>query len=142
MTAAAPQTARPSSIEDKKEFVDYTMTEISMTTAVAEALEALLHLRDEHGAITPADIADAVLAHDLDEAETEALALELDAHGAAPELEEEPELDLSIGTRPLHDRFVPDVPQRGRPLPAAHRRGRGRAREAHREGRHGRRRSA
>src|SRR4029077_940849 len=68
-----------------------------MTTAVAEALEALLPLRDEHGAITPADIADAVLAHDLDEAETEALALELDAHGAAPELEEEPELDLSIG---------------------------------------------
>ena len=44
-----------------------------MTTAVAEALEALLHLRDEHGAITPAEIADAVLAHDLDEGETEAL---------------------------------------------------------------------
>ena len=36
------------------------MTEITMTTAVAEALEALLHLRDEHGAITPADVADAV----------------------------------------------------------------------------------
>ena len=68
-----------------------------MTTAVAEALEALLHLRDEHGAITPADIADAVLAHDLDEAETEALQHELDAHGAAPEQEDEPELDLSIG---------------------------------------------
>src|SRR5437870_2930515 len=68
-----------------------------MTAAVAEALEALLHLRDEHGAITPADVADAVLAHDLDEAENEALLHELDAHGAAPEQEEEPELDLSIG---------------------------------------------
>ena len=44
-----------------------------------------MHLRDEHGAITPADVADAVLAHDLDEAEAEALAHELDAHGAAPE---------------------------------------------------------
>src|SRR5207253_9591094 len=68
-----------------------------MTTAVAEALEALLHLRDEHGAIIPADIADAVLAHDLDEGETEALQHELDAHGAAPEEEEEVTLDLSIG---------------------------------------------
>ena len=69
-----------------------------MTTAVAEALEGLLHLRGEHGAVTPVDIADAVLAHDLDEAEAESLAHELDAHGAAPEQEEEPELDLSIGT--------------------------------------------
>src|SRR5437763_12536042 len=68
-----------------------------MTAAVAEALEALLHVRDEHGAITPADVADAVLTHDLDEAETEALAHELDAHGAVPEQEEEPELDLSFG---------------------------------------------
>src|ERR1044072_6960250 len=66
-----------------------------MTTAVAEALEALLHLRDEHGAITPADVADAVLAHDLDEAEAEILTLELDAHGAAPEQEEEPGRALS-----------------------------------------------
>src|SRR5437870_6517787 len=68
-----------------------------MTAAVAEALEALLHLRDEHGVITPADVADAVLANDLDEAENEALLHELDAHGAAPEQEDEPELDLSIG---------------------------------------------
>ena len=74
-----------------------SLTDITMTTAVAEALEALLQIRDDHGAITPADVADAVLAHDLDEAETEALAHELDAHGAAPEQEEEPELDLSIG---------------------------------------------
>src|SRR5437764_593982 len=68
-----------------------------MTAAVAEALEALLHVRTEQGAITPADVADAVLTHDLDEGETEALAHELDAHGAVPEQEEEPELDLSIG---------------------------------------------
>ncbi len=80
-------------------MTDTSLTEISTTKAVAEALEALLHLRDEHGVITPADVADAVLSHDLDEAETEALAHELDAHGAAPEQEEEePELDLSIGT--------------------------------------------
>ena len=44
-----------------------------MTTAVAEALEQLLHLRAEHGSITPAEVADAVLAHDLDEPEAEAL---------------------------------------------------------------------
>src|SRR6195952_2801809 len=69
-----------------------------MTTAVAEALEGLLHLRGEHGAVTPVDIADAVLAHDLDEAEAESLAHELDAHGAEPGAEEEPELALSIGT--------------------------------------------
>jgi RNA polymerase primary sigma factor len=75
------------------------LTEISMTAAVADALEALLQLRAEHGTLTPADVADAVLTHDLDEAEAEALALELEAHDAAPEAEEEePELDLSIGT--------------------------------------------
>ena len=45
-----------------------------MTAAVAEALEALLTLRAEHGSITPADVADAVITHDLDEAEAEALA--------------------------------------------------------------------
>src|SRR5690242_3577203 len=77
-----------------------SLTEISMTAAVAEALEALIHLREEHGALTPADVADAVLTHDLDEAEAEALALELAAHDIAPEPEDEdePELDLSIGT--------------------------------------------
>ncbi len=71
-----------------------------MTTAVAEALDALVHLREEHGALTPADVADAVLTHDLDEAESEALALELAAHDIAPEPEDEdePALDLSIGT--------------------------------------------
>jgi RNA polymerase primary sigma factor len=71
-----------------------------MTTAVAEALDALVHLREEHGALTPADVADAVITHDLDEAEAEALALELAAHDIAPEPEDddEPALDLSIGT--------------------------------------------
>jgi RNA polymerase primary sigma factor len=70
-----------------------------MTAAVAEALEALLHLRGEHGALTPADVADAVITHDLDDAEAEALTHELETHGAAPEEEEEElELDLSIGT--------------------------------------------
>src|SRR5947199_64726 len=40
-----------------------------MTTAVHDALEGLLNLRLEHGTITPADVAEAVLTHDLDEAE-------------------------------------------------------------------------
>src|SRR5581483_965923 len=58
-----------------------------------------VHLREEQGALTPADVADAVLNFDLDEAEAEALAQELAAHDIAPEPEEEePELDLSIGT--------------------------------------------
>src|SRR5476649_941419 len=69
-----------------------------MTAAVAEALEALLQLRGEHGAISAADLADAVITHDLEDAEAEALTLELEGHGAAPEEEEELELDLSIGT--------------------------------------------
>src|SRR5579862_2297046 len=69
------------------------------TAAVQDALEALLHLRDEQGALTPADVADAVLSHDLDENEAEALTAELEAHDIAPEVDEdEPELDLSIGT--------------------------------------------
>src|SRR5690348_13740929 len=70
-----------------------------MTTAVAEALDALVHLRQEHGALTPADVAEAVLTHDLDESEAEALNLELAAHDIAPEPEDEDELalDLSIG---------------------------------------------
>ena len=75
------------------------MTQISMTAAVHDALEALLHLRSEHGTITPADVADAVLTNDLDEGEAETLAHELEEHGAAPEAEEEEfELDLSVGT--------------------------------------------
>src|SRR5947207_14809463 len=70
-----------------------------MTTAVHDALEALLHLRAENRALTPADLADAVLTHDLDEVEAETLAHELENHGAAPEAEEEEfELDLNVGT--------------------------------------------
>src|ERR1044072_4243184 len=70
-----------------------------MTAATAEALDTLIHLREEHGALTPADVAEAVLTQDLDEAEAEALSLELAAHDIAPEPEDEdePELDLSIG---------------------------------------------
>ena len=95
LTDDAPNRA-PVFLEDRRS----SLTEISMTAAVAEALEALLHLRDEHGALTPADVADAVLTHDLDEAEAEALPTELAAHDVAPEPEDEdePELDLSIGT--------------------------------------------
>jgi len=93
------QTVRPSSSKNvRSSLTNISMTAISTSKAVAEAFEALIHLRDEHGAITPADVADAVIAHDLDDAEAEILTLELDAHGAAPEQEEEPELDLSIGT--------------------------------------------
>src|ERR1044071_472726 len=67
-----------------------------MTAAVAEALEALLALRTEKGALTPDDVADAVLTHDLDEAEAEALAHELAVHDVATDQEDEPGLDLSI----------------------------------------------
>src|SRR5881394_3511073 len=90
------ETACPSSSNQRRS----SLTDTSMTTAaVHEALEALLHLRSEHGQLTPADVADAVLANDLDEAEAESLAQELEAHGAAPEVDEdEPELDLSVGT--------------------------------------------
>src|SRR5258708_38229354 len=69
------------------------------TPAVHEALEGLIDLRTERHTLTTADVADAVLAHDLDEAESEALNAELVAQDIAPEPEEdEPELDLSIGT--------------------------------------------
>ena len=107
--------------------------------AVAEALEQLLNLRAEHGSITPAEVADTVLAHDLDEQEAEALDHELEMHGAAPEDEEEEFDSRPLDRRDaLHHRLAADVPQRGRPLPAAHRGGGGRAREAHRARRHGR----
>ena len=77
-----------------------------MTAAVSEALEALLTLRSEQGALTPADVADAVLTHDLDEAEAEALAQELAVHDVAPDAEDEPELDLSIGHVGRRERTV------------------------------------
>ncbi|MDX6364903.1 MAG: polymerase primary sigma factor, partial [Streptomyces sp.] len=70
-----------------------------MTPAVHDALEALLALRTEHHTLTAADVADAVLTNDLNEAEAEELASELESNGAAPEAEEEEfELDLSVGT--------------------------------------------
>ena len=108
-----------------------------MTTAVAEALDALVHLRQEHGALTPADVAEAVLTHDLDEsrgrgAEPRARRARHRARAGGRGRARTRSLDRH---QPLHNRFVPDVPQRGRPLPAAHRCGRGRAGEAHREGR-------
>src|SRR3954469_23649307 len=71
-----------------------------MTTAVAEALDALVHLRGEQGALTPADVADAVLTHDLDETEAEALNLELTAHDIAPEPEDGAGLALDLSSGP------------------------------------------
>src|SRR5258705_3832987 len=75
-----------------------SLTQISMTPAVHDALEALLALRAEHNVLTAADVADAVLTRDLDEAEAEELPHELESPGAAPGAEEEEsELDLSVG---------------------------------------------
>ena len=50
------QTARPSPLKTRTTRVRSSLTQISMTTAVHDALEALLHLRSEHGTITPADV--------------------------------------------------------------------------------------
>ena len=66
------------------------MTNDIITTRVHEAVEALHVLREEHGRLTPADVADAVQAFDLDERETEQLNVELEGL-----IEEELELDLS-----------------------------------------------
>src|SRR5476649_561829 len=70
-----------------------------MPVATHDALDALLALHDEQGTLTAAEVADQALTHDLDEAEAEALAHELEQHGIVPEVEEEdaPELDLSVG---------------------------------------------
>ena len=73
------------------------MNDMSLTDDVAEALDALLLLRTENGAITAADVADQALIHDLDEAEAEALNQELAVHDIVPEQEEEFDVDLSIG---------------------------------------------
>jgi RNA polymerase primary sigma factor len=64
-----------------------------LSTHVHDALEALLALRDEHGRLTAADVADAVQAHDLEEADAEGLWRELEGL-----VEDEPELDLSHET--------------------------------------------
>jgi RNA polymerase primary sigma factor len=60
------------------------------TTPVHEAVEALAALREEHGRLLPADIADAVQSFELDEVEAAALEAELD--GLVED--EEVELDL------------------------------------------------
>ena len=77
-----------------------------MTTAVHDALEALLQLRAENGAITPADLADAVLTHDLDEVEAETLAQELENHGAAQRVTDE------------HDGFFAERPREAEQCPS------------------------
>src|SRR5437016_6323102 len=60
---------------------------------VHEAAEALGVLREEHGQLTPADIAEAVQTFELDELEAEALAAELDG------LVEDDEADLDLDLR-------------------------------------------
>src|SRR4051794_39409388 len=50
-----------------------------VTMHVQVAAEALLTLREEHGRLTAADIADAVQTYELDELEAEALAAEIEA---------------------------------------------------------------
>ena len=65
------------------------MTESMFSTHVHDAVEALLALRDEQGRLTPADVAEAVSTHDLDEFEVEALNAELEGL-----VEDEVELDL------------------------------------------------
>ena len=64
-----------------------------ISTHVHEAAEALLALREEHGRLTPADVAEVVSAHDLDELEAEQLAAELEGL-----VEDEVELDVSHET--------------------------------------------
>jgi RNA polymerase primary sigma factor len=66
------------------------LTNDIINARVHEALEALHILREEHGRLTPADVSDAVQAHDLDELEAEQLNVELEGL-----VEEELELDLS-----------------------------------------------
>src|SRR5919204_2947561 len=65
------------------------LTESMFRTHVHDAVEALLALRDEQGRLTPADVAEAVSTHDLDEFEVEALNAELEGL-----VEDEVELDL------------------------------------------------
>jgi RNA polymerase primary sigma factor len=65
------------------------LTNDILSPHVHEAAEALLALREEHGRLTPADVAEAVSAHDLDELEAEQLAAELEGL-----VEDEVELDL------------------------------------------------
>jgi RNA polymerase primary sigma factor len=67
-----------------------TLTNDIITARVHEAVEALTALHEEHGRLTPADLADAVEAYELDEIEAEQLSAELEGL-----VEDELELDLS-----------------------------------------------
>ena len=75
------------------------------TTAVAEALEQLLALSEEQGALQPADVADAVGAHELDEEEAELLELELVRTGHLTNVDEDEEdddeVDLDLSVTPV-----------------------------------------
>jgi RNA polymerase primary sigma factor len=72
------------------------LTNDILTTRVHEVLEALQAVREEHGRLTPADVADAIRTHELDELEAEQLWIELE--GLVEEQEDEFELDLSHDT--------------------------------------------
>jgi RNA polymerase primary sigma factor len=65
----------------------------TIITRVHEAVEALRVLREEQGRLTPADLADAIETHELDE--LEAVELEAELEGL---VEDEPELDLRHDT--------------------------------------------
>src|SRR5438477_1890523 len=86
------QTARPS-VPKNQARRRSSLTNDMISTHVHEAAEALLALREEHGRLTPADVAEVVSAHDLDELEAEQLAAELEGL-----VEDEVELDLSHET--------------------------------------------
>src|SRR5438477_6238594 len=86
------QTARPS-VPKNQARRRSSLTNDMISTHVHEAAEALLALREEHGRLTPADVAEVVSAHDLDELEAEQLAAELEGL-----VEDEPELDLTHET--------------------------------------------
>src|SRR5438105_15678911 len=90
-TDVAPKPVPPS--HSKKHRRRSYLTNEILSTHVHDALEALLALRDEHGRLTAADVADAVTAHDLDEADTEGLWRELEGL-----VDDEPELDLTHET--------------------------------------------
>jgi RNA polymerase primary sigma factor len=68
------------------------LTNDIISTRVHDAVEALRTLHEEQGRLAPADIADAVQAHELDELEAEELSAELE--GLVEEVDEV-ELDLS-----------------------------------------------
>jgi RNA polymerase primary sigma factor len=79
------------------------LTQNAITTpAVAEALEQLLALSEERGALQPADVADAVQVHELEEEEAELLELELVRGGHLTVVDDDEDddvegnLDLSV----------------------------------------------